>query len=262
MAGEHNKKNPPDPRDKELGELGSANPEYPWVFGNVDVLGKEDISYADPDKPNEAFHKVLHYSGASTITENSEDPTKSLVNEFMYHKRSYAASGTSNYHEGHGEQASLVSSKSSVAQNDGTQTGGNAYRGSGGVIIEASNGGTVNETGKGDKYISTDGDGYNEYVGNISNNTEGNKVDTICGDKCTIVSKGSNDTSGSGQYLLNVQDGNMDTQIDQGKYRVKAGNDITIDSTTKITIVVGSSSIVLEPSKITIKSPAVEFIKG
>ena len=69
-------------------------------------------------------------------------------------------------------------------------------------------------------------------------------------------------TNGQLNYSVSDLVADILTQIDQGKYRVKAGNDITIDSTTKITIVVGSSSIVLEPSKITIKSPAVEFVKG
>jgi len=262
MAGEHNKKHPEDPRDKPLGTLGAADPKYPWVGGTVDILGREDIHYADPDKPYEAFHKVLNHSGSSTITETAQNPKDALTNEFMYHKRSYAASGSSSYHEGHGEQASLVSTSSSVAQHTGMQSGGNMYQGAGKLSISASQGGTSGCTTAGDGYTSSNGDDYNEHVGNKSNNTEGNVVDTICGDKCTVISKGSNDTSGSGQYLINVQDGNMDTQVDGGKYRVKAGNDITIDSTTKITLVVGGSSIVIEPSKITITSAAVEFVKG
>ena len=95
MAGKHNSKHPKDPRNKQTGELGACEPEYPWIGGTVDILGMENISCADPDKAEQAFHKVLYHSGASTVTENAEDPKDALTNEFRHHVRSYATGGTS-----------------------------------------------------------------------------------------------------------------------------------------------------------------------
>jgi hypothetical protein len=55
-----------------------------------------------------------------------------------------------------------------------------------------------------------------------------------------------------GEYGIHISEGNFDTQIDSGKARIWASDDILIESTSKITLKVGDSTIVITANSIQI----------
>ena len=99
----------------------------------------------------------------------------------------------------------------------------------------------------------TYGDNVNEHSGHWHESFQKDHVQAVTGNKIIMVEKGD--------YALHVQSENWDTHIAK-KGRLFSENDMLIESKTKLTIKVGSSTIVLEPGKITIKSPAVEVRSG
>ena len=65
-----------------------------------------------------------------------------------------------------------------------------------------------------------------------------------------------------GDWAFNNQSGSVDMQIDSGKFRLFDASDILIESQTKITFKVGSSTIVMKSDGISITSPAIDFVKA
>ena len=110
-------------------------------------------------------------------------------------------------------------------------------------------------------WVNIESVNINDEIYTLDLNTNNIVVNSYVGNKYTIISSSSNG-KGVGEYGIHVQDGNMDTQLDNGQYRVASAKDMTFISTTKITIQVGTSSIVMEPGKITITSADVEFVKA
>jgi hypothetical protein len=134
------------------------------------------------------------------------------------------------------------------------ENGANSSRAVYGQSADISKGNTYEQT-TGVSYNVANEDCCNWYNdANDHNRTKGDQVSFIEGTKYQQITQG--------EYGIHVPDGNIDFQCDSGKTRIKSGNDILIDSDSKITLKVGSSTIVIESSKITITSPEVEFVRG
>lgn len=113
------------------------------------------------------------------------------------------------------------------------------------MSVNASKDSQVNAATGGDKFETTSGNIITDHDGHVNYNITGDLVTQVTGHKIDMI---------TGEYGVHVSGGNMDIAIDGGDYKV--------ESPTKILLVVGSSSITMTPNKITIKSPAVEFVKG
>lgn len=254
----YNKKSEEDPRKER------SNPEYPWVTGSVDIGGKEEINYVDPNSPETAFSHKLHYSGAFETDENAGDDKNGLKNTLNHEVRSYSSGGTSSTSDGNSDEALLNengSKRRNYAGDDGTSTKGDRYSGAGGSNI-----GGTSQGG----YTDHNGDSYVNTVGNHSYNHEGDISQHFDGDHTTSTNGNMQLMLGKGEYGIHVQKGNMDIKVDEGKYKVesksemylKCDSPIEIQSASKITIKVGSSTVVLESGQITIKSGAIKFEKA
>ncbi len=97
--------------------------------------------------------------------------------------------------------------------------------------------------------------------GTLQDNNDGDQHHNVLGDKVTFI-QGTKYEQISGEKGTHLPSGNMDTQLDGGKYRVKAADDILIESDSKITLKVGSSTIVIEASKITITSAEIDHVQS
>lgn len=240
---------------------GKSDPTYPFISGHADELGHSYSKFADPDKPKEAYEQTITHSGGFEIKQANDE--KGLVNILNPGEgRSYTGGGTSDHADGHKDDATSSSKITTTNIDNGDTCGGNRFNGAGGQTIGGSNESSFEHIGTpGESYKTTSGNIVTHHEGHHNNNIEGDVMNTISGNKYTIVSSGSG-KGGTGQYGIHVQDGNMDTQIDSGQYRVFSMQDMTMISTTKLTLQVGTSTIVLEPGKITITSADVEFVKA
>jgi hypothetical protein len=133
----------------------------------------------------------------------------------------------------------------SIGKSNIQLNGGTKYQHSTGKIEQSSTEDWVTDHNDGHHHHNVDGD-HVQYTGN-------NMYDYIGGEKGTYLPKG-----------------NFDIKVTKGKYQVLTGDtinvqskkDIKIESDTKITLKVGSSTIVIEPSKITITSGEIDFSKS
>jgi hypothetical protein len=102
--------------------------------------------------------------------------------------------------------------------------------------------------------MSSTGDWVTDHNdGHHHHNVDGDHVHYIGGTKYERI---------GGEKGVYIPQGNYDVQVDQGKYRLSTGSDILIQSGTKITLKVGSSTIVMEPGHITITSGKIDFKQG
>jgi hypothetical protein len=248
--------------DKAPYDDGRAEPEYPWVGGSQDHLGNRVITYADPEKPDQAFVERIKYDGSFTINE-----ANGLKNEFNKEVRSYTSGGDS--HNTDGQKAVYGQSNFNLAfkQDVGFTAGGTTYKGSGEKEIGGSAQGSFqNDTG-GNTYKTSNGDMISEHTGHIHSHNDGDNVQSTTGTRYEIVNEG--------EYAIHVQGGNMDTRVESGKLQLYSGDamvvntastmkmistgamsinstatmivgatgDVTIESKSKLTLKVGGSSI-------------------
>ena len=248
--------------DKAPYDDGRAEPEYPWVGGSQDHLGNRVITYADPEKPDQAFVERIKYDGSFTINE-----ANGLKNEFNKEVRSYTSGGDS--HNTDGQKAVYGKSNFNLAfaQDVGFTAGGTTYKGSGEKEIGGTAQGSFqNDTG-GNSYKTSNGDMVSEHTGHIHSHNDGDNVQSTTGTRYEIVNEG--------EYAIHVQGGNMDTRVESGKLQLYSGDamvvntastmkmistgamsinstatmtvgatgDITIESKSKLTLKVGGASI-------------------
>jgi len=257
-----NEKLPPAAYDESNKDGDTVRPEYPWISGESTLDGGHFIRYANPDDFEGAFTEEFKPDTGFNIARNSTDENGGVNISLNHHVRNYASRGTSNHGDGHNDFSTEASNRSNVRVDSGSSTAGENYNGVGGLIIEAALKGIVRDAPQGCQICMTDGDQINEFVGDINSNYEGDLTRTISGNEHTIISKSQNG-KGVGEWGLHLQDGNGDIQADKGKFRIKTvGDNLILDSTVKIIIQVGSSSITLEPGQITVKSAAVKFEKA
>lgn len=262
MAIYKNEKLPPAPYDPSNKDGDTVKPEYPWVSGETTLDGGHFIRYANPDDFEGAFTEDFRPDTGYNISRNGPEKEGGVNISLNHHVRNYASRGTSSHGDGHNDFSTEASNRSNVRQDSGSSTAGDSYSGTGGVSIAAARGGSVNDSTTGSTFMSSDGDLINEYVGDINSNYEGDLTRSISGNEHTMISS-SQTGKGSGEWGLHLQDGNGDIQVEKGKFRIKTvGDNLILDSTVKIIIQVGSSSITLEPGQITVKAAAVKFEKA
>lgn len=246
-----NKKFSEDPVDAKVSE-----PEYPWVSGYSDRNGKFEITYADPKKQDTSFSQKFNYDGSGeqqvTVADSSiEGVTATSFNN----KRSMTVHGSSGHTIGQEETSGDATFKSSRGMQVALDVGQNGIQvGTSGAKIEVAGQGSVSQSAVGsdsDDYQYTSGDRTTRHDGNQYHHNDGDFMSTTGGTKYEVVK--------DGEFGLHVQSGNWDTQVDAGKGRVFVQDELLIESPTKITFKVGGSTIVMEPSKITLISDRIDL---
>lgn len=221
--------------------------KYEGVYPNLHVTqradGSQEIRSLEPGK--ECFF-VVQPSGSYT----GYGPDGAEVSVSVGKKHDYAADGTSSTTDGHADSKVSGTSRTNTDGGTSSETGGNQYSGSGGHSVNGTQGSQINSSTSGDSFNTTEGSIVTDHTGNVNHNITGDFVEQITGNKVEII---------NGEYGLNNQGGNVDIKLDSGKYRLKAADDILIDSDTKITLKVGGSTIVITPDNITITSARVDI---
>jgi hypothetical protein len=205
--------------DKAPYDDGRAEPEYPWVGGSQDHLGNRVITYADPEKPDQAFIERIKYDGSFTINE-----ANGLKNEFNKEVRSYTSGGDS--HNTDGQKAVYGKSNFNLAfqQDVGFTAGGTTYKGSGEKEIGGTAQGSFqNDTG-GNTYKTSNGDMISEHTGHIHSHNDGDNVQSTKGTRYEIVNEG--------EYAIHVQGGNMDTRVESGKLGLYSGDTMVVNTSS------------------------------
>jgi type VI secretion system secreted protein VgrG len=215
---------------------------YPnlWVTQRAD--GSQEIRSLEPGQ--ESFF-VVQPTGNYT----GHGPDGAEIKVTVGKQHSYNADGTSQTTDGHTDTKISGSNRSSIAGSDHSETAGNKYSGGGGVCVVGTKGSQITHS-DGDVFHVSEGNIVTDHTGSVNHNYTGDFVDQVNGNKVNMI---------KGEYGVNISEGNYDMQIDAGKARMWASDDILIESTSKITLKVGGSTIVIEPSVITIKSAKVDI---
>lgn len=229
----------------------TAHPKIPYkgTYPNMHVTqradGSQELRSLDPG--NEAYFEVQ-----ATGNYTGHGPNGEQVNVTVGKQHSYNADGVSQTTDGHSDVKISGTNRSTVAGSEHSETGGNKYTAGGGVSISGFNDSVIHHSSS-DGFHTTEGDIVTDHTGNVNHNISGDCVDQVTGNKMTMI---------GGEWGVHLSGGNLDFQLDSGKGRLRASDDILIESDSKITLKVGSSTIVIESSQITVTSGAVKFVKA
>jgi len=256
--------------EKDARNSGRSNPVYPWFRGEMDINGRKIIINANPDFPNESYEEKFNHDASFEITEAS-----GLKNILNMHVRSYTSKGHSQSTDGNAAEYGKSNKNSSYDSDIGQTAGGSHFRGSGKGEHSGTGEGSVHNDSDGNSYKISNGDHITTYAGHISENYEKDRVLGVNGNDITIV---------GGEYGVNVQ-GNASIQSiaaglhmygqanvvanspgpiliesktqgveikGQANVHIDSQGAVLIESPVSITLKVGSSSIVITPSSITV----------
>ena len=241
-----------EPPNKKIPESAAQEKsvEHPvFLFMEVDALGRATTKHANPSKPNDSFTSKVNHDG-SFETEEISDSFGGMVTSHKHHERHNAGSSSKN-NDGPVDESAQGTKNSNVMGDSGSAAGGTSYVGST-KEIGGSEEGTFKTVPGGKSYTTTTGDIVEKFVGSHHTNIEGDVVRSITGQNFEMV---------KGDFGLFAQDGGgIDMQSDSGRIRMSAeAQDILIEAKTKITLKVGGSTIVIEPSVITITSAKIDL---
>lgn len=199
-----------------------------------------------------SFEEIWSPMG-SFRTRASHDKTE-LTTSFNYETRDYNKGGHSSTHETHVETYVKDTRKVTVEGDNSKEIGRNNYEVTAGQKIASALEGTIENSAAGASeaptYRLSEGDLIQEHSGNYHQSFGKDKVQNITGNKITMIKEGD--------YACHVQSGNWDTQV-SSEGRLYTSKDLLIESETKITLKVGSSTIVITPSNITLVSARIDL---
>ena len=216
---------------------------YPNISGWSTVNGVHSYRHENPEHPEATVEEILNADGSYKTTEVHPDK-KGIVSELNHHTRSYNSGGHSHSVDGHHDHNVESTSNHNVGGDMGHGIGGNRYSGVAGAEYLGSQHGKFYHSAECVDIQTSKGDVISEHAGDKHTSHEGDEITSITGNKHLMISEG--------EYGIHLHAGNMDTQLDAGKYRVKTAREILIESDTKITLKVGKSTIVIKPDSIEI----------
>lgn len=229
---------------------------YPNISGWATKNGVHFFRHENPENPDATVEEQLNADGSYRTSETSKK-YKGVTSELSHQSHGYVSRGRSRQVDGHDDARTESTSRSVTAGDTGRETGRDSYSGTARHNIRGQGGNEVNITAPGSQKItitnnaSPGGDNITNIAGNTHENLEGDHIRSVNGNKYTMVR--------NGDYGVHVQDKNIDFRSDSGKAQLRTGNDITIESDTKITLKVGQSTLVITSSSVTIKSPKIDF---
>jgi hypothetical protein len=154
----------------------------------------------------------------------------------------YGGDGKSSTIDGHHDAKVSGTMRTNSDGGRSSETAGDQYSGGSGTSINGTNDSAMTHS-TGDIFHTSEGNHVTDHTGHVHHNVTGDLVSSVKGNKMEII---------NGEWGINSQDGNVDIQVDGGKFRLFDVGDILIESTTKITLKVGTSTIVITPSTIEI----------
>jgi len=245
MATDHNAKRPKNPWvDISL--------KYPWLHGERYHDGSFSFRYKNPTTPEDSSYINFEIDGSYESFQRHGEKSAIKTTFNSGEERNYTAGGSSNHTDGHRDVSTEGTSRSTTTGDVSNQSGRNTYNASAGKIVDLSTTkiSAVATASKPITYDTSGGDVVKEHSGDYHTSYEGDHVSSVSENRVVLIK--------NGDEMKLVKSGNQDTQVN-GKSRLKSGNDILIESDTKITFKVGSSTIVIDGSSITINADRIDL---
>jgi len=245
MKDEHNKK-----LAKTDVQAGKVEVKYPYCSVELDDTGHYHVKYSHPDFPEKSFTIKQGHNGGYEASHPDDGAAIGQGLNVLFspgHTSHYAGGGKSDHTDGHTDEHTGQTKNKNVAGDQGGGIAGSFFQGVAQKMIQGVKEGIFHHSsggGASKDYHTSKGDVIREHTGDEHTSLDGDLVESISGNKCLMIGKGEN--------AIHIQSGNMDTQIDKGKYRIKAADTITIDSSTKIVLQVGDNSITITKNGIII----------
>jgi hypothetical protein len=230
-------------------------PKYGTTYGEQDILGNHKYVYANPAEPEKYSYQKYDVTGSYETLQKDEQKSEIRTILKTGEVRGYTAGNASEHFDGN-RDTSGESTNRSTYRGDNSSTARRSINGypkgkleTVGVYTQSFTLGDKNSPTTTTKhFVGTDGDEVHEHSGNRHEAFEKDYVQAVTGNKLTMVE--------NGDYGLHVQSGNYDAHIQQ-KGRIYSGNDLLIESGSKITLKVGASTIVITAGSIEMDSPAI-----
>ena len=213
--------------------------EYPYNQATITRGGHE---FHINDAPGKESIRIAHTAG--TYWEIDRDGR--LVQSVVGKRYEYNADNVATTTDGHSDSKVSGSGRSVTGGGTLSETGGNVYSGAGGIEISGTSGSKIDSSTGGDGFQTTAGNVVTEHEGDVNHSVVGGMVTQVTEDRADIIGK---------DYAVSVQEGSMDVQATEGKIRLKAAQDIIIDSDSKIRLQVGDSYIEMTANKIVLYTP-------
>ena len=240
-----------DPNNKRYPDS-QIKPEYPYAKATVHPDGSG--RYDDHTPGHETFREFFSGGGHREVGNSPDGGIGREVIATLGKVFHNLADGLSQTVAGHNDKTTGGNHRDQVEGDKHEEKGGNHYHMVGGHEVKSSNETQVHHTAGGDKHQITSGDIIADHDGSIHNNIKKDIINHI-GANYGFISAG-------GDYSLHLNAGNFNIEAPSGKYNLNTLSDITITSTTNITLKVGSSTIEIKPDGITITASAVSFKKA
>lgn len=196
--------------------------KYPNMYVTQGIDGYQLIRSLEPGL--ESFFEIM-----TTGSYRGHGPKGEEVNVTMDKQHNYVSGGVSEHTDGHRHE-STMQSKTSVNASEHKETKGNKSEAGGGVHIAGSKDSKMEAQTQGDKHQVTKGHIITDHTGDINYNLTGDVVNMIKGNKHETVS--------SGEYGINIQNGNFDKKINAGKLRYDVAKNVSIISHDQINMLV------------------------
>lgn len=233
-------------------DYGEIVPQYGYTYGFQDILGSHKYVYANPAEPEKYSYQKLNASGSYETLEFDTNKNEIRTNLNTGETRAYTVGGSSEQTDGHKDVNVESTSRENVKGDKGVsyKTGyETATEGKIAAFREYKKD-FVTSASESKSFVGSFGDQVNEHSGNWHESFEKDHVQAVTGNKITMIREGD--------YAIHVQSGNYDTHVED-KGRIYTGNDLLIESATKIVFKVGGSTIEMLPSKITIISDRIDL---
>jgi len=240
------------------------NAKFPKTPGQDPERSKLDARYVESFSSldgagHQKFHPQSHEEALQLSFEEHWNPTGGLktiaahpqqieiITQLSYDTRNYNINGFSQTGEASGQIFYNDTMSISAGGDVGIDTKGKIIQASARERIDIS-GGSVSRVP-----VGSDNHKFESTAGDKTQVLDGNLHSTYKEDRVVAVGKNDINMVNEGDYAMHVQSGNWDTDIAK-KARFYSGDDILIESETKITLKVGNSRIIIEPNHIQIIS--------
>jgi hypothetical protein len=218
----------------------TVKPEYPYVYEEQTLNGKKITRHDNPNKPEESFESTFNHDGSFETKQISED-YKGLTTGLSHEARTYVSGGSSSHIDGNHDTSVESTSNENVKGDKSSGVGKTLMTGAERAVGGTSEGSFHNDA-NGNTYKTSQGDMISEHTGSEYNSVDGDKCISISGNRIEMV---------DGECSLHVQSGNMDTRVESGKAQIYSLSDMTFESASKITLKVGTTTIVISSGEIT-----------
>lgn len=204
--------------------------------GEIEFKGTEENS-------DNTLNQSVNCAGGSETTVGEPGSKKTGTNRVDNYRCDATVAGKASHNGGPGDSRTVGPSREQKGSDDSLAVRGKRTTVIGGPDIKLVKPGGVGAAGGSDasnyEYITAD---KNENCRNRYTGIEGNSVKTVGGTEL-IMNKG--------QFTRDVQGGNWEVRVNTGEGKIY--------SPTKLTFQVGSSTIVMEPNKITITADRIDL---